>query len=150
MALDYDNYPILGRPPQTMHEHFRVEPLGCESFPEYMRLRLCFAINPQGATSFKNWLDDRIWELLQRPAIRQCRLELSGVWYAADNGPLSAMVRQCTMYDQHLQRRAVLMDGTIVKEWAGASGASTCRSSNLEARAGVKGRGRRKGAGRQG
>lgn len=75
-----------------------------------------FRANPRGATSYPEWLNDRVWELLQRPAVRECRL-LSGALYAADHGPLFQMLRQCRSYDIGLQRRAVLKGGTIIKEW---------------------------------
>lgn len=39
MALDHETYPVLGRPPQTLHEHFRVNPLGCKDYLAFCRLK---------------------------------------------------------------------------------------------------------------
>jgi hypothetical protein len=85
------------RKPTTLFEYFRVDPRGAASFPE--------------------WINDRIWELLQRPAIMQTGH--FGVWTgrAFDNvfGCIETAVAFVPRTDANV--RVVLIDGTIIKEW---------------------------------
>lgn len=42
MTLDHERFPILGREPSTLHEHFRVDNLGCTSYQQFCRLMDAF------------------------------------------------------------------------------------------------------------
>lgn len=105
MDLDYDKHPVIGRPPSTLHEHFRV--------------------NPMGATSYPKWIEDRIWELLQRPAIIQVWFEDGRTWtrWVMDNCENTIATALVTL-DRYARYtpwhyRIIRPDGTIIKEWPG-------------------------------
>jgi hypothetical protein len=88
----------MTRKPTTLHEHFRAD--------------------PRGADSFGNWIEDRIWELLQRP----CELESNvvGRWIVVgyNKSTARALVELAKSHNEFLgSLRVVLLDGTIVKEW---------------------------------
>ena len=84
----------------NLRELFSKYPLGCESF---------------SAEWLRRWHE--VGRLLDAKGVRECQLEASGAWYAADHGSVAQLLRQGTMYDKRLARRIVLLDGTIVKEW---------------------------------
>lgn len=100
---------------------FTLHPYGFDNFGTWIdHHREMHRRHPLDVTEFSAaWL--RRWEaagaLLEAPAVRECQFANSKVWFAADRGPVSQMLRQCTMYDLHLGRRCVLLDGTVVKEW---------------------------------
>jgi hypothetical protein len=68
-----------------------------------------------GAEWLRRW--EVVGRLLEAQSVRECQLELSRAWYAADNGTVAQMLRQCTRYDLGLARRVSLLDGTIIREW---------------------------------
>lgn len=39
MDLDYEKHPVIGRPPSTLHEHFRVDNLGCADYRAFCRMK---------------------------------------------------------------------------------------------------------------
>jgi hypothetical protein len=114
MHFDYDKFPILGRPPQTLHEHFRAD--------------------PRGADSFGKWIEDRIWDLLMRPAdLMLDDTHGSAGWYTCKvyDAPLHNFAEGSTIntaahallaaHHEHkhyeTKTRVVLFDGTVIKEW---------------------------------
>ena len=100
----------------TLHEHYHAD--------------------PRGADSFGKWIEDRIWESLQRPARWVERGP--GVPFWIDYGSITprtvatciALAVERRAKIPQLQMRVVLLDGTIIREWAAASEATTDRSSN--------------------
>jgi hypothetical protein len=96
MDLDYEKYAVIGKTPQTLHEHFRV--------------------NPMGASSYPKWIEDRTRELLQRPARLMC--DYGHGWAQRGNiTDVEWLVR--ASQGSEFPRKIVLLDGTIIKEWPG-------------------------------
>jgi hypothetical protein len=90
------------RLPNTLHEHF--------------------VSDPRGATSFKQYREDRIWELLQRPAMTQeypggCRVYGCGLEFTTLHEALADMRIRVTAPNQ-TRVRVSLLNGAVVKEWA--------------------------------
>lgn len=88
----------MTRAPTTLREHFRAD--------------------PRGASSYTQWIEDRVWELLQRPARLQYRehsawFDLYELAQPAHRWLLSGHV------DRHgsVPIRVVLLGGTVIKEW---------------------------------
>lgn len=94
---------MASRQPTTLHEHFRAD--------------------PRGADSFGKWIEDRVWEMLQRPARVQVWFEGGRAWtsWVLDSGKFSAHTALDALrrYARHTQwhYRIVLLDGTVIKEW---------------------------------
>lgn len=105
MSLDYEKYPSLGREPNTLHEHFRV--------------------NPMGTTSYPKWIEDRVWELFLRPGRLECFDARTGRWWIPTyDGKAPRYVGECLqryIEDPIVQpnrcRIVLATDGTIIKEW---------------------------------
>ena len=81
-----------------------------------------FVADPRGATSFKRYREDRIWELLQRPAMTQeypggCRFYGPGLGIATLHEALADMRIRVTAPNQ-TRVRVSLLNGTVIKEWA--------------------------------
>ena len=91
------------RLPNTLHEHFRAD--------------------PRGATSFKQWRDDRIWKLLQRSARMDYADGPDQPWRAFASTALENKKAFELITSGIISRRGsvrlriVLLDGTIIKEW---------------------------------
>ena len=89
------------RLPNTLHEHFRADPMG--------------------ATSFKQWREDRIREFLQRPARGQRYMR--GKWESSPANPVweLGLWIHCGMRahekNPHARIRVILLDGAVIKEW---------------------------------
>ena len=90
----------MTRKPTTLHEHFRAD--------------------PRGASSYTQRIEDRIWELLQRPA----RLELfdDGKWkqdpYCGEYSTAAELLYDVRNGLNSVYKwRAILLDGTIIREW---------------------------------
>lgn len=101
MALDYERYPILGREPTTLYEHYRVNPMG-RTYPE--------------------WIEDRIVDLLKLPGRVQRQLP-GNTWEHGVSGGAHA-VGHCLEIAIEAHRRnlnarirVALLYGTIIKEW---------------------------------
>jgi hypothetical protein len=93
----------MTRKPTTLHEHFRTD--------------------PRGADSFGKWIEDRIWELLQRTA-RMDFVDGEGQpWRAfvstvvANRKAFELATSGLIQRRGSLKLRIVLLDGTIIKEW---------------------------------
>jgi hypothetical protein len=89
------------RPPTTLFERFRADPRGAESFPE--------------------WLNDRVWELLQRAAKWDCLDTENGGGVSFDgdaHGLLWDAIRAVRAPKRTgLINRVRLLNGTMIKEW---------------------------------
>lgn len=99
MALDYEKYPILGREPNTLHEHYRCDPRGAKSYPE--------------------WVEDRIWEILFG-RYGHVQMHFRGEWVNIHEGRACELIQYGAEYadvPRGSTWRAVLYDGTIIKEW---------------------------------
>ena len=86
------------RLPNTLHEHFRAD--------------------PRGATSFKQWRDDRIWELLQRYG--QSDYSVNGELTGTRGGWLYELFAHAAKdrgSNPMLRITLKLFNGTIIKEW---------------------------------
>lgn len=91
----------MTRKPTTLHEHFRAD--------------------PRGASSYTQWIEDRIWELLQRPATIQYQMHDwkslgSPIKWSALHKALAALNRDVSA-PMVAKMRVVILDGTIIKEW---------------------------------
>lgn len=99
--------PNAKRLPVTLFEHFRAD--------------------PRGATSFPKWLDDRVWELLQRAAqvefvVIENDAGTRWHWLPLFGTVNPATAAQCLSFaiadSNDYARRVVLFDGTVIKEWS--------------------------------
>lgn len=107
--------------PTTLHEHYRTNSHGLASYADYCRLHDHFRADPRGADSFGKWIDDRIWELLQRSA----KVQSLGVgqWVTVNGHetpiPLfEALIDGPSAHEAYGPTRVKLLDGTIIKEWS--------------------------------
>lgn len=84
--------------------------------------------DPRGASSFNQWCEDRIWELLQRPGRLEVFDERTGRWWVPTcDGKAPRFVGECLqryLEDPivHPSRSRVVLasDGTVIKEWGAA------------------------------
>lgn len=91
----------MTRAPTTLREHFRADPRGADSYPK--------------------WIEDRVWELLQRPAVWEC-LDPNGG--GVEFGPreahehiVEAIAYAGTRESRRFTNTVRLLDGTVIKEW---------------------------------
>jgi hypothetical protein len=109
----------MNRPPQTLHEHYKANPLGCTSYPEFCRL--VGNIDPKT-------MMPKIVELLDAPGVLEVFNHVPdddfGRLVLASHGVLKRVsVGACIKiavehYQQH-PRRVRLPGGQIIKEWTG-------------------------------
>lgn len=80
-----------------------------------------FRADPQGAASYPEWISDRVWELLQRPAKWDCVDATNGGGVSFDgtaHGLLWDAIRAVNAPKRTgLLNRVSFLDGTIIKEW---------------------------------
>lgn len=99
--MSCDNYPILGRPPKTLHEHFLTD--------------------PRGADSFGKWIEDRMVDLMRQPARGQSFR--NGGWRSSPANPVWELgtwlevAIAASKRNTHAKIRVILLDDTIIKEW---------------------------------
>lgn len=89
-----------------------------------MNLHGHYLADPRGADNFNRWCNDRIWELLQRPAFWNVydTNQGGGVTFGGENSVMYQLMIDAINAVAHPQRpglrhRIVLLDGTIVHEW---------------------------------
>jgi hypothetical protein len=89
--------PRYVRPPATLFEHFQAD--------------------PRGATTIKQWREDRVWELLQRPA--RIHEQASSIRMVTPSMPLhEAVSRVATNRERWRHHGQIkLLDDTVIKEW---------------------------------
>ncbi len=108
-SRSYPHITTLAKPgavrlPNTLHEHFMSD--------------------PRGAASFKQWREDRVWELLQRPG-RWLERGPEAPFFIDYGSSTTLTVAACielaiARKAEHpsLRTRVQLLDGTVIKEWA--------------------------------
>jgi hypothetical protein len=119
---------IMTRAPTTLHEHFKANPLWFDDFGAYCRLHEHFRADPRGAESFGQWIEDRIWELLQRPGRLEYLDRETGRWWAPTfDETTPRTIEECldrAIFDPramaYRRRVAALLDGTVIREWVEA------------------------------
>ena len=79
--------------PTTLREHFRAD--------------------PRGADSFGRWIEDRVWEMLQRPAFVTTGAHRRSAWVAWE--AIRNAMHEYDVLQEPL--RVCLEDGTVIKEW---------------------------------
>ncbi len=77
--------------------------------------------DPRGADNYPQWCRDRIWELLQQPAMLQeypggCSFYGPPLRFGTLREALADMRTRITAPNQ-VRVRVVLLDGTIIREW---------------------------------
>jgi hypothetical protein len=88
------------RKPTTLFEHFRAD--------------------PRGAATFKQWREDRIWELLQRPATLESKCTGRWIWIGDGISVVDAIIQIDAGAGFLGPLRPRPDDGTVIKKWQGA------------------------------
>lgn len=97
MKLDFETYPGIGRPPVTLHEHFKLDPLGHDNFPTY-------------ADCMK--YEARILELLLSNAKLEGQYIDGKSWFTFTTGPVHVLI---VAGRQYVNCRVVLSTGQVIE-----------------------------------
>jgi hypothetical protein len=89
--------PAYVRPPATLHEHYRANPMG---------------------RTFKEWIEDRIVELLSRPGFYVCDWNLQLAKWRFTRIGRAYETASFYAKKNNEYARLELTDGTIIKEWS--------------------------------